>query len=219
MVREMLLDLLDGKGINLMVAEDALARICFVSSLVGSIEHGRIVYIDLDTVFTAYTRHGMMMGMMRIGSRDVRGKENGGVRMDIFIPDKGRLEHLLAHASSSIDDDTGLVVLDSIHGFYHLYDGVNITSLNQLLTSYISLLGIHAGRYSIPFLVTSIRKRMVEEPRAYGSRYLWSKSSAILSARYSHRDQMLLVHVLKHRIDTLRDTVQGLKVADGWSTP
>lgn len=207
----MLFNLLDSDGTNLLVAEDAIARICFLSNLVGSVEHGRIVYIDLDTVFTAYAMHGIMM------------EKGRGVKMDIFIPDRGRFEDLLAGACSSIDADARLVVLDSIHGFYHLYDGVKIFLLNQLLTSYISLLAMHAERYSIPLLVTSVRKRMmiVEEPntgKAYSSRYLWSKSSAVLSARYMHRDYRLLVRVVKHRIDTLRNTMHELMVNDACYT-
>ncbi|MFN4336844.1 MAG: hypothetical protein ACK4FV_04605 [Candidatus Nitrosocaldus sp.] len=187
-----LFNLLDGNGINLLVAEDAIARICFLSSLVRSVkEGGRVVYIDLDTVLTAYIMHDMI--------------DSKGIKMDIFIPDRGRFEELFADACSSIDDSTRLVVLDSIHGFYHLYDGVKVASLNQLLISYILLLAMHAEMHTIPFLVTSIRKRMVDEQnkdkKGYSSRYLWSKSSTILSAKYVHRDYKLLVRVVKHNID------------------
>ncbi|MEM0367291.1 MAG: hypothetical protein QW383_02180 [Candidatus Nitrosocaldus sp.] len=209
-----LFNLLDGNGINLLVAEDALARICFLSSLVRSVERGgggRMVYIDLDTVLTAYVMHGIM----NKSSKDV------SVKMDIFIPDRGRFEALLADACSSIDDDTRLVVLDSIHGFYHLYNGVKAASLNQLLTSYISLLAMHAEMYSTPFLVTSIRKRMMmvdeqnkKDKKLYSTRYLWSKSSTILSARYVHKDYRLLVRVVKHRIDTIRNTMLELMIND-----
>lgn len=206
---DVLLTLLDCYGINLIVAEDALARICLLSSLVRSLDDGRIVYIDLDTVFTAYVMHGIM-GIKEEGSK--------GANIDIMVPDIGRVEDLLATACSNIDADTRLVVLDSIHGFYHLYDRVKVTSLNQLLTSYITLLAMHAERYSIPFLVTSIRKKRIVEgvgtTQAYSSRYLWSKSSTIISARYSSRDYMLMVRVVKHRIDMLKDTIHVLKVAN-----
>ncbi|MEM0030141.1 MAG: hypothetical protein QW572_02495 [Candidatus Nitrosocaldus sp.] len=195
-----LFNLLDGNGINLLLAEDALARICFLSSLVRSVERGgggRMVYIDLDTVLTAYVMHGIMM------NKDASMK----MEMDIFIPDKGRFEDLLANVCSILDDDVRLVVLDSIHGFYHLYEGVKIASLNQLLISYISLLTMHTERYAIPFLLTSIRKRRVVEEqstdkkKAYSTRYLWSKSSVILSAKYLRKDSTLLVDVIKHKID------------------
>jgi hypothetical protein len=77
---------------------------------------------------------------------------------------------------------------------------------------------MHAERYSIPFLVTSIRKKRIVEgvgtTQAYSSRYLWSKSSTIISARYSSRDYMLMVRVVKHRIDMLKDTIHALKVAN-----
>ncbi len=188
-----ILNLLDGNGINLLVAEDAMARICFLSSLVRSVKEGRrVVYIDLDTVLTAYIIHGII--------------DSKSVKMDIFIPDRGRVEELFADACSSIDDSTRLVVLDSIHGFYHLYDGVKVVSLNQLLISYILLLAMHAEKYTIPFLVTSVKKRMVDDQvkdkKGYSARYLWSKSSTILSAKYVRRDYQLLVRVVKHNIDT-----------------
>lgn len=207
---DVLLTLLDCYGINLIVAEDALARICLLSSLVRSLDDGRIVYIDLDTVFTAYVMHGIM------GIKE--GGVSNGAKIDIMMPDIGRVEDLLATACSEIDVDTRLVVLDSIHGFYHLYDRVKVTSLNQLLTSYITLLAMHAERYSIPFLVTSIMKKRIVEgvgtTQAYSSRYLWSKSSTIISARYSSRDYMLMVRVVKHRSDMLKDTIHALKVVD-----
>ncbi|MEM0496162.1 MAG: hypothetical protein QW178_03990, partial [Candidatus Nitrosocaldus sp.] len=79
-------NLLDGNGINLLLAEDTLARICFLSSLIRSVEGGRVLYIDLDTVLTAYVMHGIMM------NKDASMK----MEMDIFIPDKGRFEDLLA---------------------------------------------------------------------------------------------------------------------------
>ncbi|MEM4611373.1 MAG: hypothetical protein QXS95_01340 [Candidatus Nitrosocaldus sp.] len=190
-------NLLDGNGINLLLAEDTLARICFLSSLIRSVEGGRVLYIDLDTVLTAYVMHGIMM------NKDASMK----MEMDIFIPDKGRFEDLLANVCSILDDDVRLVVLDSIHGFYHLYEGVKIASLNQLLISYISLLTMHTERYAIPFLLTSIRKRRVVEEqstdkkKAYSIRYLWSKSSVILSAKYLRKNSTLLVDVIKHRIN------------------
>lgn len=198
-----MIDLLD-EGINLLIADDALSRIYSLSAIVGSVEDGRVIYMDLDTVFTAYIMHGII--------------KSKGMRIDIFIPDRGRFEDLLAGICSSIADDTRLVVLDSIHGFYHLYQGVRVLMLNHLLTSYISMLAMHVERYSVPLLVTSIRKTKIAgeqvDPgtKAYSSRYLWSRSSTVLSARYSSRDNRLVVQVMKHLIDTLRNAVLDLSV-------
>ncbi len=171
-------------GINILIAEDTYSRI---RTLIGMISntHGNIVYIDLDTVFTAYVRSSLI---------DLN---SINTKLDIYFVSKGRLESMLAYVCSL--DSPRLVVFDSIHGFYHLYDHygnrVMMRRLNQLLTFYISLLLDMSSRHECPLLITSIRRRGLRI-KINADRYLLNRSSVILYA--SSNDGVLNVDIIKH---------------------
>lgn len=194
--------LLDSGGMNSLLYSDGFGKICFTSSVVWGFlgGRGRTVYLDLDTVFTSYLRNGIV----ELGA-DRRSGE-----LEIFLPAEDEFESMLADVCSSLDarggdgekeeGAGGLVVVDSLNSFYHLYEGIKIGSLNHLLSVYISLLLNHTRRAGSTLLVTSMMryKKHGEWILAPSSRRLIkAKSSVLLGAELVESN--LVISLLKHR--------------------
>ncbi len=179
--------LLDNAGINAVLYNDAFAKVCFTCSVVSEfLRERRVVYIDLDTVFTSYVRNNVFIA------------ERGD--LEIFLPAQGELEPMLSDICSHLDAATGIVVVDSLNSFYHLYDGIRVGPLNRLLSTYVSLLLNHTRRIGCTLVVTSMirHKKLLEWKMAPSSkRLIEAKSSVILEVGLGQDG--LLVNVVKHR--------------------
>lgn len=179
--------LFDSKGMNALLYNDAFSKICFTCSVVTEfMRKGKVVYMDLDTVFTSYVRN-------RVFDMD-----SGD--LEIFLPSEDQFESMLSDVCSHLDADASLVVVDSLNSFYHLYDKIKIGSLNHLLSAYISLLLNHTRRIGCKLLVTSMirHKKAGEWILAPSSkRLIEAKSSVILNVELARSS--LLVSVLKHQ--------------------
>lgn len=175
--------LFDSKGMNTLLYSDPFAKICFTCSVAAALK-GKVVYLDLDTVFTSYVRN-------RICDVD---PEN----IEIFLPGMNEFEPMLAAICSHMDDDVELVVMDSLNSFYHLYDKIKIGVLNQLLGTYISLLLNHTRRVGCKLLVTSMirHKKAAEWILAPSSkRIVDARSTVILDAELTSMG--LIIHIQK----------------------
>jgi len=165
--------LLDSKGMNALLYSDPFSKICFTCSLVSEyLQHGRVVYIDLDTVFTSYTKNHIF----DVDSGD----------LEIFLPSENEFESMLSDICSHLDTNVVLVVVDSLNSFYHLYDKIKVGSLNRLLSAYISLLLSHTRKVGCALLVTSMirHKKASEWVLAPSSkRLIEARSSVILNAQ------------------------------------
>ncbi len=176
-----MMEMLLSRGINMLVAEDPYARISFISALINSMKGSKIIYIDFDTVFTAYLRSNIIE----------LGNDN---KVEVFLACKEGLEDMLI-GISLLADKADLMVFDSLHGFYHAYKDTPVLRLNQLLTFHISFLINMKG---CPLLVTSVKKKI--EPKTNAGRYLWGKSSAIFYARLAYNT--LIINIIKHDISS-----------------
>lgn len=179
--------LLDSKGMNALLYNEPFSKSCFTCSVVSEfLKYNRVVYIDLDTVFTSYVRNGIF----DVDSGD----------LEIFLPSQNEFESILSDICSHLDASTGLVVVDSLNSFYHLYDKIRVGSLNRLLGAYISLLLNHTRRIGSRLLVTSMirHKKAAEWILAPSSkRLIEAKSSVILDAELAKDG--LVVSMIKHQ--------------------
>ena len=179
--------LLDSKGMNALLYNDAFSKICFTCSAVSEfLKDCRVVYVDLDTVFTSYVRNGIF----DLDSGD----------LEIFLPSENEFESMLSDICSHLDANTGLVIVDSLNSFYHLYDRIKVGSLNRLLSAYISLLLNHTRRVGCKLLVTSmIRHKKTEEwiLAPSSKRLIEAKSSVIFNVELFRNG--LVISMLKHQ--------------------
>ena len=179
--------LLDSKGMNALLYGDPFSKICFTCSLVsGFLKQGKVVYVDLDTVFTSYTKNHLF----DVDSGD----------LEIFLPSENEFERILSDICSHLDANTVLVVVDSLNSFYHLYDKVKVGLLNRLLSAYISLLLNHTRRIRCALLITSMirHKKTSEWLLAPSSkRLIEAKSSVILNAQLGAKG--LIVDIVKNQ--------------------
>jgi len=117
----------------------------------------------------------------------------------IYTPSANEFEELLSDICSRINSDVALVIIDSLNSFYHLYDGVKVSSLNHLLSSYVSLLLDHTSRLGSRLLVTSMmRQRKTTEWILVPSnrRFIETKGGVILMVDLL--DGALEINLLKH---------------------
>ncbi len=184
-----MIEMLSVEGINLLIAEDPYAKILFISNIIRSMKDSRVIYLDLDTLFTAYIRNNII--------------KLSNNKVDILFASNKGLEDMIADVytiADYYDANLKLIVFDSLHGFYHIYAGKGkrfITRLNQLLIFYISLLLNLSKEKGCPLLVTNVKKRLDDkEPKTNINRYLLSRSSAMLYVKVI--DNILSVSVLRH---------------------
>jgi hypothetical protein len=183
-----MIEMLSVEGINLLIAEDPYAKTLFISNIIRSMKDSRVIYLDLDTLFTAYIRNNII--------------KLSNNKVDILFASNKGLEDMIADAYAIADYDANLklIVFDSLHGFYHIYAGKGkrfITRLNQLLIFYISLLLNLSKEKGCPLLVTNVKKRLDDkEHKTNINRYLLSRSSAMLYVKVV--DNILSVSVLRH---------------------
>lgn len=168
---------------NALLYTDPFAKICLLCSL-AKYANKRIVYIDLDTVFSAYARN-------RICSFDSN--------LKIFLPRENEFENILTDICSDMKEGE-LVVLDSLNSFYHLYDSIKIGSLNRLLSSYISMLLYHTRRVHCSLLVTSMirHRKAAEWTLAPSSRRILEAKSGVILNVVLERESGLAVTIVKH---------------------
>jgi hypothetical protein len=100
----------------------------------------RVIYIDLDTTFTAYFNAGFVHTN----------------RIDLYLPSEGRLGVMIKDVLGSMEDSS-LVILDSVNSFYNLFHvRERLSSLNHLLSVLIMLLVRRGVDISVPVLITSM---------------------------------------------------------------
>jgi len=179
--------LLDSKGMNALLYSDPFSKICFTCCAVsGFLNKGKVVYVDLDTIFTSYTKNQIF----DVDSGD----------LEIFLPSENEFERMLSDICSHLDANTVLVVVDSLNSFYHLYDKVKVGSLNRLLSMYISLLLNHTRRAGCVLLITSMirHKKTSEWLLAPSSkRLIEARSSVILNVQFDTTS--LIVDIAKNQ--------------------
>jgi hypothetical protein len=160
---------------------DPYAKLCLTAYLVSQFE--KVIYIDLDTTFTAYLNAGLV-------------KTNN---IDMYLPSEGRIVPMVNDVLESMDTSS-LVIFDSVNSFYNLFEPRGKTSsLNHLLSVLLMLLVRRGVDENIPVLVTSMLRyrkdgSWVESPAS--RRFLHQKSAAKLSVERT--ESSIEIAVVQH---------------------
>ncbi|HJU34259.1 MAG TPA: hypothetical protein VJ695_03965 [Nitrososphaera sp.] len=174
-------EILSGRGLNTLMFTDPYAKLCYMSHLTSQFD--RVIYIDLDTTFTAYFNAGLVCPNM----------------IDIYLLSEGRLAAMIKDVLESMGDSS-LVVFDSVNSFYNLFPiRQPMGSLNHLLSVLIMLLVRRGVDVNVPVLATSMlryRKEggWVQLPAS--RRLLQSKSAVKLSIELRESD--LALKIVQH---------------------
>jgi hypothetical protein len=164
-------------GLNTLMFTDPYAKLCYTVHLASQFD--RVIYVDLDTIFTAYFNAGLVQTN----------------RVDIYLPSEGRLAVMTKEVLESMRDSS-LVIFDSVNSFYNLFPiRERVGGLNHLLSVLIMLLVRRGVDLNVPVLVTSmLRYRKdggwVQSPAS--RRLLQRKSIVKLSVEWRERSDVAL---------------------------
>jgi hypothetical protein len=174
---------LSRSGLNTLMFTDPYAKLCYTAHLTSQFD--RVIYIDLDTTFTAYFNAGFM---------------HTNNIIDIYLPSEGQLAAMTKDVLESMSDSS-LVIFDSVNSFYNLFPiRQRMGSLNHLLSVLIMLLVRRGVDVNVPVLATSMlryRKEggWVQSPAS--RRLLQHKSAVKLSIDWHKSD--LVLKIVQHQ--------------------
>jgi hypothetical protein len=178
--------ILSTSGLNTLMFTDPYAKLCYTVHLASQFD--RVIYVDLDTTFTAYFNAGLVQTN----------------RVDIYLPSEGRLAVMTKDVLESMHDSS-IVIFDSVNSFYNLFPiRERVGGLNHLLSVLIMLLVRRGVDLNIPVLVTSmLRYRKdggwVQSPAS--RRLLQRKSVVKLSVEWYERSDLELKIVQHESIE------------------
>ena len=204
-------DIVSADGLNTLTFNDPYAKLCFTSMLAS--KYQKVIYIDLDTAFTAYVSAGLLLKNMG----------NPPDTIKIYLPSEGQFESLMMDIIDSLPDSS-IVIFDSVNSFYNMYykkidihSGHGISNLNHLLSIFLMLLLKHGKYLNIPILVTSMIRykkdnKWVQSPAS--KRLLQKKSIVKLNVSIiNERD--LSVQIITHPLLNSKTIIfqnQGIKL-------
>jgi hypothetical protein len=199
--------LLDPGGLNTIIYNDPYAKLCLVSTIILELQEERrkkALYIDLDTVFTAYVKAGLIPPLK------IKKMEPSIYASDIlriYIPDEMIQRYILD--SIKYLDEASIVIFDSITSFYSLFyneleSDKSVTRemgrINQFLLILLMLLLKNTSFSKIPLLLTSMIRYKRKEGwigTPTGNRFLRSRSSVNLYVEMEN-ERDLSINVLSH---------------------
>ena len=204
-------DIVSADGLNTLTFNDPYAKLCFTSMLAS--KYQKVIYIDLDTAFTAYVSAGLLLKNMSKSHNTIK----------IYLPSEGQFESLMMDIIDSLPDSS-IVIFDSVNSFYNMYykkidihSGHGISNLNHLLSIFLMLLLKHGKYLNIPILVTSMIRykkdnKWVQSPAS--KRLLQKKSIVKLNVSIiNERD--LSVQIITHPLLNSKTIIfqnQGIKL-------
>lgn len=179
--------------INLLLCSAPYAKTVFLAGIVSQTlnDGGSVFYIDLDSIFTVYLRHGVY---------EMPRSEN----LSLFNPNVLEIDETIAKICSVNHSDLNLIVLDSVNTFYHQFDRESpFSGLNRYLSVCLSLLKDLSRRVGAAVVVCSlpVARREASQGRYSwvlshpGGRVLKFKSELMMNIDGAGRD--LVVDVLK----------------------
>jgi hypothetical protein len=204
-------DILSTNGLNTLTFDNPYAKLCFIARLIS--QYRKIIYIDLDTMFTAYVKAGLLLENIKTVHKVIK----------IYMPSEGKFESVLGDTIESMSDSS-IVIFDSVNSFYNMYydkidigSGRGISNLNHLLSIFLMMLLKNGKPLNVPILVTSmIRYRKdsewVQSPAS--KRLLQKKSAVNLNVAMINGDD-LSVEIITHPVLSSKTMVfpnQGTKL-------
>jgi hypothetical protein len=204
-------DIVSADGLNTLIFNDPYAKLCFTSMLAS--KYQKIIYIDLDTVFTAYVSAGLLLKNMNNADNTIK----------IYLPSEGRFEPLMMDIIDSMPGSS-IVIFDSVNSFYNMYykkidihSGHGISNLNHLLSIFLMLLLKYGKILNIPILVTSMiryKKDNIWVQSPASKRLLQKKSVVKLNVSIIN-EKDLSVHITTHPLLNSKTIIfqnQGIKL-------
>jgi hypothetical protein len=204
-------DIVSADGLNTLTFNDPYAKLCFTSMLAS--KYQKVIYIDLDTAFTAYVSAGLLLKNM----------SNSPNTIKIYLPSEGQFESLMMDIIDSLPDSS-IVIFDSVNSFYNMYykkidihSGHGISNLNHLLSIFLMLLLKHGKYLNIPILVTSMIRykkdnKWVQSP---ASKRLLQKKSVVKLNVSIINERDLSVQIITHPLLNSKTIIfqnQGIKL-------
>jgi hypothetical protein len=190
-------DIFSTKGLNSLTYNDPYAKLCF-TSMISSWCQKKVIYIDLDTMFTAYAKADLILLL--------KNKKYISKTINIYLPTEDRFESILKDV---IEDmyDSSIVIFDSINNFYNMYykkidieSGRGFSNINHLLSIFLMLLLKHGTHLNVPILATSMirYKKYTEWIQSPTSKRLLHKKSIVkLNVEMMNEDDLSL-EIISH---------------------
>lgn len=204
-------DIVSADGLNTLIFNDPYAKLCFTSMLAS--KYQKIIYIDLDTVFTAYASAGLLLKNMNNADNTIK----------IYLPREGQFEPLMMDIIDSMPGSS-IVIFDSVNSFYNMYykkidihSGHGISNLNHLLSIFLMLLLKYGKILNIPILVTSMiryKKDNIWVQSPASKRLLQKKSVVKLNVSVIN-EKDLSVQIITHPLLNSKTIIfqnQGIKL-------
>lgn len=204
-------DIVSADGLNTLIFNDPYAKLCFTSMLAS--KYQKIIYIDLDTVFTAYVSAGLLLKNMNNADNTIK----------IYLPSEGQFEPLMMDIIDSMPGSS-IVIFDSVNSFYNMYykkidihSGHGISNLNHLLSIFLMLLLKYGKILNIPILVTSMiryKKDNIWVQSPASKRLLQKKSVVKLNVSVIN-EKDLSVQIITHPLLNSKTIIfqnQGIKL-------
>ena len=196
--------LLDTATLNVILGEDNFLKTYLTANVVRSTlgKGGSIIYIDLDTIFTAF------YDLMVHGATNLE-------RLYIMQPDNDTIEKTMIHICSITTPFVKLIVLDSISTLYHLINSESPSEINRKISIYLSLLQSLAKWSNIPIIITSmIRSKKIKKTKSWftsptGGRALMKAKIVINLIRTSDQIE---INVIKHNEGVFIDRLFKLPI-------
>ena len=204
-------DIVSADGLNTIIFNDPYAKLCFTSMLAS--KYQKIIYIDLDTVFTAYVSAGLLLKNMNNADNTIK----------IYLPSEGRFEPLMMDIIDSMPGSS-IVIFDSVNSFYNMYykkidvhSGHGISNLNHLLSIFLMLLLKYGKILNIPILVTSMIRYKKDNTwvQSPASKRLLQKKSIVKLNVSIINEKDLSVQIITHPLLNSKTIIfqnQGIKL-------
>ena len=204
-------DIVSADGLNTLIFNDPYAKLCFTSMLAS--KYQKIIYIDLDTVFTAYVSAGLLLKNMNNADNTIK----------IYLPSEGRFEPLMMDIIDSMPGSS-IVIFDSVNSFYNMYykkidvhSGHGISNLNHLLSIFLMLLLKYGKILNIPILVTSMIRYKKDNTwvQSPASKRLLQKKSIVKLNVSIINEKDLSVQIITHPLLNSKTIIfqnQGIKL-------
>jgi hypothetical protein len=178
----------------------------------------KIIYIDLDTTFTAYLRSGLLVSLKRNNSIISQARGDTSI-IYTYLPTERTFESILKDVISSMADSS-IVIFDSVNSFYNMYYNKiidfdlggrrGISRLNHLLSIFLMLLLKHGISLNIPILATSMiryKKKDGEWKMSLTSKRILQRKSIVNLNVEMINDDDLSVTILQHPTLTTPQTL------------
>ena len=205
----MISEMLDNRGFNTLIYDDAYAKTCLIASIISEFQNqsnrvtsGKIIYVDLDAAFTSYVKAGLIpsMEIQRIDDYTYQSESSS---LKIYLPSEDIFDIIMVDIIRSMNE-CSLIIFDSINSFNNLfYDKIlhslnnklKIGNLNQLLYFILMMILKHTSESNIPFLVTSMIR--------------YKRKEVVTSNRLLNRKSSLNFYVKIKNLNDLSITILG----------